>query len=59
MIPVTVKLPAEEFTTGYGDIWSDNPRDTSYYLELAEKSHFEIVRHVGNERVFFTELKKS
>lgn len=58
VVPLRVKLPDEEFVTGYGGTWPKEGSDLAYYRDLAEKTGFQVVSHTEDDLVFYLELRK-
>ncbi len=58
IIPLLVKLPNKEITTGYGVHWPEKAHDLSYYMQMAEKVGFKLVTRKEKDRWFFLELMK-
>ncbi len=58
LVPLLVKLPDKEITTGYGVRWPEKIQDLSYYVHLAEKVGFKVVSRKEKDRWFFLELIK-
>jgi len=58
LVPLLVKLPNKDITTGYGVRWPEKAHDLSYYVQLAEKVGFIVVSRKEKERWFFLELRK-
>jgi len=55
---LTVRLPQKEIKTGYGAPWPPKLQDISYYIDLAEKSGFEVVSQKQIGRLFSLVLQK-
>lgn len=53
VFPLTIKLPGKKISTGYGTRWPKNGQDLSHYLQLAEKSGFEILAKKGKGVLIF------
>lgn len=58
LVPLLVKLPSKEISTGYGVHWPEKIHDQSYYVQLAEKVGFKVVSWKEKDKWFFLELKK-
>jgi SAM-dependent methyltransferase len=58
IVPLLVKLPNKEITTGYGVHWPEKAHDLSYYMQLAEKAGFKLVARQEKDKWFFLELIK-
>jgi len=58
VVPLLVKLPDKEITTGYGVRWPEKVHDLSYYVQLAEKVGFKVVSRKEKDHWFFLELRK-
>jgi hypothetical protein len=59
VVPLTVKLPDREISTGYGVRWPDEPHDLAYYRRLVESTGFSVVRAESKDRWLSLELKKN
>ncbi len=57
-VRLKVTLPREEIQTGYGVPWKDREQDVQYYIDLAEKTGFEVMDREEHDQVYFLELKK-
>ena len=53
-----VKLPHEEIDAGYGMPWTEEGRDSSYYVNLAEQVGFIVVDQREEDHQFFLKLQK-
>lgn len=53
-----VKLPNEEIDAGYGMSWTEEGRDPSYYVNLAEQAGFVVVEQMEEGRQVFLKLQK-
>jgi len=53
-----VKLPNEEINAGYGMSWTEEGRDPSYYVNLAEQAGFVVVEQMEEGRQVFLKLQK-
>ncbi len=58
LFPVSVELPEDSITTGYGVRRRDIALNLDYYLDLAENSGFEISDKEESGKSFFVELRK-
>lgn len=58
LVPLLIKLPNKEITTGYGVHWPEKAHDLSYYMQLAEKAGFKLATRKEKDRWFFLELIK-
>jgi SAM-dependent methyltransferase len=58
VFPLTVKLPDEEIDAGYGVLWPEEGRDTTYYIRLAESAGFEVVSRRERGQAAYLELRK-
>jgi SAM-dependent methyltransferase len=58
IVPLLVKLPNKEISTGYGVHWPEKAHDMSYYLQLSEKVGFKVVSKKEKDKWFFLELMK-
>jgi SAM-dependent methyltransferase len=58
IVPLLVKLPNKEISTGYGVHWPEKAHDLSYYMQLAEKIGFKLASQKEKDRWFFLELIK-
>ena len=58
LFPLKVKLPGKTVSTGYGVKRPKKEQGLPHYIELGEKTGFEIVKHTDNGKWFFLELKK-
>lgn len=56
--PLKVKLPAKTVSTGYGVKRPKTAHGLPHYIELGEKTGFDVVKHKDNGKWFFLELKK-
>jgi len=59
VFPLTVKLPVEEVSTGYGMHWPDEGREISHYVQLAEDVGFKVAAQEKIGRTVYLELQKS
>jgi ubiquinone/menaquinone biosynthesis C-methylase UbiE len=57
--PLTVKLPDDEISTGYGVRWPEDGRDIYYFIETAKKSGFEVSQRKKTGHLIYLELRKS
>ena len=58
VFPLLVRLPDEEIDAGYGVLWPEAGRDSSYYVNLAEQTGFVVVDQREEEHQFFLKLQK-
>ena len=58
MLPLVVRTPNEEITTGYGALWPDEEQDLDHYLRVAEGAGFDVVDGTETDRVLFLHLRK-
>lgn len=58
VVPMVVKLPAEEISVGYGARWRAKVTDLDHYHSVAESSGFEVVTAEADGRVFTLHLRK-
>ena len=58
VFPLLVKLPPEEIDAGYGVLWPEEGRDSSYYVNLAEQAGFVVVERREESHQFFLKLQK-
>ena len=58
VIPISVRVNDTEIETGYGQPWPKEEHDLGFYLDLAEKSGFQVVEQQEQERIFFLQLRK-
>ncbi len=56
---LNVKLPDNEINTGYGTKWPKTNLNQAYYLQLAQKTGFEVVSKEKNGQWFYIELQKA
>ena len=56
--PLTIKLPHKDVKTGYGVGWPEAGRALSHYLDLADKTGFEVIMQKVEGRWFFIEMLK-
>jgi ubiquinone/menaquinone biosynthesis C-methylase UbiE len=53
---LSVELPGETVSTGYGARWPEREQDLAYYRRLAEAVGFEVLAQRERGRTFFLEL---
>lgn len=58
LVPVLVRVRGEEIDTGYGQPWPDEAHDLAFYVSLAERSGFRVVKQSEHKQVFFLQLRK-
>lgn len=55
---ITVKLPDQEISTGYGTKWPAEEKNLAYYMRLAETAGFVVCPGWQKGRLWFLELRK-
>ena len=55
---LTVQLPEIEIEAGYGMLWPEEGRGSTFYRELAESAGFEVVQHAEEGQRLYLELRK-
>ena len=58
IFPLSVKLPNQEISTGYGALWPDKARDLSCYLRLGKEVGFQVISERAEGHVVYIELRK-
>ena len=58
IFPLRITLPQKEIRTGYGVRWPEAGRAMSHYLDLAQRTGFDVVLNTIEERWFYLELTK-
>ena len=58
VLPLTVKLPEVEISTGYGARWPEAGRGIEHYVTLAEAAGFEVVARSMQGHAITLELRK-
>jgi hypothetical protein len=58
IVPLLVKLPNKEITTGYGVHWPEKAHDLSYYVQLAEKVGFKMVTRKEKDCEFKQQVQR-
>jgi len=58
VIPLLVKLPREEVSTGYGAFWPPRVHDESYFVKMAEAAGFKVLARRQHGLTFFLEFEK-
>ena len=58
VVPLLVKLPREEVTTGYGTFWPAKVHDMAYFVAMAEAAGFKVVTKRQAGMTFFLDLAK-
>ncbi len=58
VVPLTIRLPEEKLTVGYGTSWPTGGRGTELYLRLAREAGFTVTGLQEEGSRFFLELKK-
>ncbi len=58
IIPLRVVLPDGEVSTAYGGAWPDGGRNLKHYLDLAERTGFDVVSRSQEKRLFSLELRR-
>ena len=58
VVPVVITVHGKPIETGYGVRWRGREQDMLSFIELAEKTGFEVVEKIQNGQTFFLHLKK-
>jgi SAM-dependent methyltransferase len=58
VVPLTVKLPNQVISTGYGVKWPDEPHDLAYYKRLALAAGFKPTEESAQGQWFYLEMQK-
>ena len=58
VVLVTVTVKDRVVDTGYGHPWPEEEHDLAFYMDLAEKSGFQVMERREDGRTFFLQLQK-
>ncbi len=57
-VPLEISLPDQKIETGYGVGWFNKEQDLAYFIELAQKTNFDVITEWCKDEIFHIELMK-